>query len=137
MRLSSIITHFYKGIPLLLLSVGLYWLTSDFRSVKLEGIVSLCLMSAVWHLLTFRWKSVHLQGDVLSVSTFLRRGEIPLANVESVSASSWWGWQPRTVTVTLKSPSEFGERIVFVPRDAGMRADRTASELRGLISDRS
>lgn len=90
-RLSSITTHFYKGIPLLLLSIGLYWLTSDFRGVKLEGMVFLFLISAIWHLLTFRWKSVYLRGDVLSVSTFLRGAEIPLANVESISASSWLG----------------------------------------------
>ncbi len=92
------------------------------------------LWCSIWNLVTFRWKSVYLKNDALSVSNYLRKIEIPLSNIESVKASSWWGWQPRTITVRLKFPSEFGEKIVFVPRGGGFGADEAADELRHLFA---
>jgi hypothetical protein len=88
MRLSSIITPLYKVIPFIFMPYGLFWLVHDFGNASLGGIIFLFLWCAVWFLLTFRWKSVYLEGDVLSVSNYLRRIRIPLANVESVEASS-------------------------------------------------
>ena len=77
---------------------------------------------------------MYLKGDALSVSNYLKRIEIPLANLESVEASSWWGWQPRTITVRLKSATEFGKSIVFVPRFGGYGAGEIANELKALIA---
>lgn len=91
------------------------------------------LWCAVWFLLTRRWKSVYLEGNVLSVSNYVRGVKISLTEVDNVEASSWWGRQPRTVTVRLKSATEFGDSIVFVPRGAGMSAGRIADELRWRI----
>jgi hypothetical protein len=135
-RLSSIITPFYKVIPFIFVPYGLFWLIYDFRSATLGAIIFFFFWCAIWFLLTFRWKSVYLGGGSLSVSNYLKRIEIPLANVESVDASSWWGWQPRTVTVRLKSATEFGESIVFVPRLGGLEAGDIADELRALIAAR-
>ena len=132
-RLSSVITPFYKAVPFILVPYGIFWLVYDFRSASLGGIVFFFLWCAVWFLLTRRWKSVYLEGNVLSVSNYLKRVKIPLADVDSVEASSWWGWQPRTVTVRLKSANEFGDSIVFVPRGAGMSAGRIADELQWKI----
>lgn len=136
-RLSSIITPFYKAFPFLLVLYGLFWLIYDFQEsvASLGGFILYFLVCAVCWFFTFRWKSVSLKGDVLSVSNYLKRREIPLANLERVDASSWWwGSNPRTITIRLKSPSEFGDRIVFVPRLAGLEAGEIADELRNLIA---
>lgn len=135
-RLSSIITPIYKIIPFIFVPYGLFWLIYDFRSASLGGAVFLFVWCAIWSALTFRWKSVYLEGDSLAVSNYLKRIEIPLSKVESVDASNWWGWQPRTVTIRLKSATEFGESIVFVPRLGGLEAGELADELRALIAAR-
>jgi len=133
-RLSSIITPFYKVLPFLLVPYGLFWLIYDFRIASLGGIILYFLVCAAWYFFTFRWKSVYLKGEVLSVSNYLKKLEIPLANLESVDASSWWGSYPRTITIRLKSPSEFGDRIIFVPRLGGLEAREITDELRNLIA---
>ena len=135
-RLSSIITPFYKIIPFIFVPYGIFWLVYDFRGASLGGMSFFFLWCALWLALTFRWKSVYLEGDSLAVSNYLNRVKIPLAKVESVDASSRWGWQPRTVTIRLKSVTEFGESIVFVPRLGGMEAGEIADELRALIAAR-
>jgi hypothetical protein len=133
-RLSSIITPFYKVIPFIFLPYGLFWLVYDFRSASLGGIIFFFLWCGIWFLFTHHWKSVYVENDVLSVSNYLKRIKVPLSDVESVEASSWWGWQPRTITVLLKLPSEFGESIVFVPRLGGLAAGEITDELHKLIA---
>jgi hypothetical protein len=133
-RLSSTLTLVYKLILLLMVSNGLYWLTKDPKGVSLPPLLFLSLWCAVWYALTRRWKSVHLAGDDLYVSNYLKKIRIPLAEVKEVEASSVWGWHPRTVTLTLNSPSEFGDRIVFVPRGAGFGASEVARELKRMTT---
>src|SRR5215208_5240026 len=109
-RLSSIFTVVYKLIFLFVVSCGLYWLTRDFRNVTLSPLLFLSLWCALWYAITSRWKSVYLEGDVLYVSNYLKEVRIPLTEVKGVEASSFT--RPRTVIVTLKSPSAFGKRII-------------------------
>jgi hypothetical protein len=45
--------------------------------------------------------------------------------------------QPQTITLKLKSESYFGNKIVYVPRGAGLNAKAFADELRDLIEARS
>jgi hypothetical protein len=54
--------------------------------------------------------------------------------VKEIKASSWWGWQPRTITMTLKSRSEFGDHIVFVPRGVGLGSSEVEQELKRLLA---
>src|ERR1044071_2276971 len=133
-RLSSILVLLYKLIFIFVLTYGLFWLFYDLRHAASPGLSFLFFWCAIWYVLTFRWKSVYLKGDSLSISNYLKRVEIPLSNVDSVEASSWWGWQPRTITLYLKTSSEFGDRIVFVPRLGGMEAGEIAEELRNLAA---
>jgi hypothetical protein len=131
-RLSSIFTPVYKLIFLFVVSCGLYWLTSDFKNFTLSPLLFLSLWCALWFVVTSRWKSVYLEGDAIYVSNYLKEIRIPLAVVKSVEASSFT--RPRTVIVTLTSPSEFGKRIVFVPREGGFDASEVAQELRQLAN---
>ena len=131
-QLSSIITPFYKFVPYIVGSFGLFLLI--FRNIRFSVFLFFLLWSGVWYAFTYNWKSVYLKGDVLSVSNYLKRIEIPLSAVESVKASSWWGRQPRIITLRLKSASAFGEEIVFVPRFGGLEAGEVADELRNLLA---
>ena len=131
-RLSSALTPVYKLVFLLVVSYGLYSLTRDFRNVSLSPLLFLSLWCAIWCAVTSRWKSVYLEGDALYVSNYLKEIRIPLAEVRGVEASSFM--RPRTVIVTLKSPSEFGKRIVFVPSEAGFGASEVVQELRRLAT---
>src|SRR5215213_1155071 len=133
-RLSSMLTPLYKLIFLSVLSGVLYRLTNGFRSSDLPGLAFLSFWCAIWYVLTHRWKSVYLAGGTLYVSSYLKKVEIPLSEVKEIKASSWWGRQPRTITMTLKSRSEFGDRIVFVPRGAGFGASEVEQELKRLLA---
>ena len=94
----------------------------------------MALWCVIWYVLTYRWKSVYLAGSTLYVSNYLKKVKIPLSEVKEIKASSWWGWQPRTVTMTLKARSEFGDRIVFVPRGVGLGDSEVEQELKRLLA---
>jgi hypothetical protein len=131
-RLSSGLTHVYKLTFLFVVSYGLYWLTSDFGNVSLSPVLFLALWCTIWYGVTSRWKSVYLEGNALYVSNYLKKIRIPLTEVKGVEVSL--GTRPCTVVVTLKSPSEFGKRIVFVPKGAGFSASEVADKLKRLAA---
>jgi hypothetical protein len=135
-RLSSIIVPFFKYIPVLLLANVLFWVVSDFRNIKLSALLANFFICAVFYLLTFGWKSVSLKGDTLYVFNYLKRIEISTSNIENVEALIWWHSSPRTIILTLKSPCEFGDKIVFVPKPLGYMATDTADDLRRLLISR-
>ena len=76
-----------------------------------------------------------MNGHTLLVSNHVKRIEISLSEISSVEESSWWGSSPRTVTLKLKSKSEFGQEIAFVPRGFGFLATDSANELRLLLKN--
>jgi hypothetical protein len=131
-RLSSNLTLVYKLTFLFGVSYGLYRMTSDFSYASLSPVLFLTIWCAIWYAVTSRWKSVYLGGGALYVSNFLKEIRIPLTEVKGVEASSYM--RPRTVTVTLKSPSEFGKRVVFFPKDAGFGASGVEQTLRRLMT---
>lgn len=138
-RLSSILVPIYKLIFVFVLAVladGIYWLFKDFGNTSKSALIFLFVFCAVWYLGTFRWKSIHLRGDTLVISNYLKKIAIPLSEVENVKASSFWGWQPQTITLTLKSESAFGKKIIYVPRGAGLHAKPFADELRQIVTSR-
>lgn len=61
----------------------------------------------------FPLKRVRLAPGTLLVSNYRREISIPLSDIESVTQSFWQKHRP--VTITLRQPSEFGDRIMFVP----------------------
>jgi hypothetical protein len=61
-----------------------------------------------------RLKVVNVDEHFLYVSNFLKEIVIPLANIYDVTENIWLNTHP--VTIHLKRPSEFGDRIVFMPK---------------------
>jgi hypothetical protein len=61
-----------------------------------------------------RLKYVTVDDDYLYVSNFLKEIAIPLWDIDDVTENAWLKTHP--VTVHLKHPSEFGDKIVFMPK---------------------
>lgn len=75
-----------------------------------------------------------MNGGVLLVSNYLKTVEVPISDIVKVEGSSFWGWQPQTVTLKLKSTSLFGDEIIFVPNGGWLDAKSFADELRQNLS---
>ena len=135
-RLSSLFTPYYKFTPPVLLAVGLFSLIFDSRNVSFVGLLFLLVLFGVLTICSFRLKKVHLTQDVLYVSDYFRSIAIPLEEITSVEASSWWDWYPRTIALDLSNSSVFGGRIVFIPRGLWFLASEIADEIRGAVAAR-
>lgn len=61
-----------------------------------------------------RLKAVSVDEDLLYVSNYLKEISIPLSNIYDVTENRWINIHP--VTIHLKSPSEFGDKIIFMPK---------------------
>jgi hypothetical protein len=61
-----------------------------------------------------RLKEVSVDDNFLYVSNYLKEIPIPLSEVYDVTENVWVNTHP--VTIHLKSPSEFGDKIVFMPK---------------------
>ena len=61
-----------------------------------------------------RLKEVSVDDQFLYVSNYLKEVSIPLSEIYDVTENKWINIHP--VTIHLKSPSEFGEKIVFMPK---------------------
>jgi len=60
-----------------------------------------------------RLKEVSVDQDLLYISNFLKEISIPLSEIRDVSQNHRLNSQ--TVTIHLYSPSEFGDKIIFMP----------------------
>ena len=61
-----------------------------------------------------RLKVVRVDGDSLYVSNYLKEISIPLSDVRDVTENVWVNIHP--VTIHLRSPSAFGDKIRFMPK---------------------
>lgn len=61
-----------------------------------------------------RLKKVSADDNFLYVSNYLKEIYIPLSEIYDVTENVWLNIHP--VTIHLKSPSEFGDKIVFMPQ---------------------
>lgn len=61
-----------------------------------------------------RLKEVSVDGDYLYVSNYIKKARIPLSEIYDVTENVWLNIHP--VTIHLKSPSEFGDKIIFMPQ---------------------
>jgi len=61
-----------------------------------------------------RLKVVSVDNDFLYVSNYLKEIAIPLSDIYDVTENVWLNTHP--VTIHLKSPSEFGDKILFMPK---------------------
>ena len=79
-----------------------------------------------------RLKAVSVDEHYLYVSNYLKEIVIPLSEIEDVTENKWINIHP--VTVHLKSGSEFGQRIMFMPtvRFFGFGSHPVVNELKEL-----
>lgn len=80
-----------------------------------------------------RLKEVSVDDDFLYVSNYLKEIIIPLSEIYDVTENVWINIHP--VTIRLKSPSEFGDKIVFMPTVrffAFFSSHPVVSELKGM-----
>lgn len=63
---------------------------------------------------TFRLKAVSLDKYVLIVKNFKKEIAVPLRNIKHISESRLM--RPKTITLTVYPPNDFGERITFIPK---------------------
>jgi hypothetical protein len=136
-RLSSIIVPIYKLFPLLplvpaVLSASSIWrngLTSDF----VVGLFFWICWGGFFYFVTRNWRVVYLRDNTLVVYTLRKTIEIPASHVADVEASSWLSWNPRRITIKLKSDTGIGNEIVIVPRGFGYFAGTEAKRIRALL----
>ncbi|HUR97212.1 MAG TPA: hypothetical protein VMZ26_04005 [Pyrinomonadaceae bacterium] len=128
-RLSSITVPLYKLVPIVTLSFAIHALFTEPYNFIHPGFLFLLGWTTTWYLLTFRWKSVRLRGSHLYVSSYFQKAHIPISDISRIEGSSWWGWQPQTVTISFKSETTFGREVVFVPAGGWMWAEAWAKSL--------
>jgi len=100
----------------------------------------LCLFVAgygviYWQGIRLKWVSV--DGHYLYVSNYLKEISIPLSQVCDVTENRWLNSHP--VTIHLRSSSDFGDKIVFMPKVrffAFFSSHPVVNELKGLATSR-
>jgi hypothetical protein len=70
-------------------------------------------VAALWHYVV-PLKRVRTDGEALYVSNYLQEVRLPLSDVSDVQECRWMNFRP--VAITLRRPTVFGTKIVFVPR---------------------
>lgn len=116
-------TYFYKILlPLILIPWG------GFSKLKVafpptdpnsEVMFWVCIGSwvfgGIWFFsLAIRLKIVKMDDKYLYISNLLKEVQVPISEIAKIKESRWS--KTNHVVLTLKSPSEFGKRIVFIPR---------------------
>jgi len=66
-----------------------------------------------------RYKKVSVDDEFLYVSNYLKETEIPVSDIAGVTEIKWIRTRP--ITIHLKNDSEFGRKIVFMPKFNGFR----------------
>ena len=132
-RLSSLFTPIYKSVHWVVVPLGVIAWFRNIEHSDPKTILFLIVFGAVWHLITRRWVNVYLDGGVLLVSKGFQTILVPLASVAQVKATRWWAGIPCRVVMTLRRRTEFGDKIIFVPRMLGWSTSETVAEIRALI----
>jgi hypothetical protein len=82
----------------------------------------------------FPLKQVNLTATGFRVSNYFSESVVPFQMVERITQNRWLNVRP--ITLHLRRPSDFGDRITFLPagtrRFAFWREDELVAELRGL-----
>ena len=133
--ISSRLTVFYKIIaPLVWVGLGIY----PFFGFILKGDRrSLILFLVIWSvgiglllLTNIPLKKVWLDNGYLWVSNYIRESRLLLSDIAEVRPIVGRGNLPRyRIMIRLKSTSEFGEEISFVPRSSTIPIDQIINML--------
>lgn len=120
-QLSSLQTFLFKvifpaiWIPIFGLGAAVMFLT-PFNGKSGSG----CFFLFLWiggtvaiYYFAIRLKDVSVDDEFLYVSNYLKTVKIPVSQIYDVTEIVWLNIHP--VTIHLRSPSEFGTKIVFMP----------------------
>ncbi len=126
MKLSSSTTFFWKfiftglwlGFPLFGVGQAFWrWLVLSqpfsFNANPLGIVLLVAGIGFVWWMLA-SLKSVSLEGNFLLVSNYFRKAEIPLSEINHLDAPE--NSSHRRIFISFRSPTEFGDVIVFMPQ---------------------
>lgn len=83
-----------------------------FPLIGLFGIFSM-------YLTVMRYKKVSVDYEFLYVSNYRKEIKIPVSNIADVTEIKWVRTRP--ITIHFKNDSEFGRKIVFMPKFNGFR----------------
>ena len=83
-------------------------------SVKWKYLLAWIAGFAFLYWTCIRLKAVSVDSKCLYVSNYLKEISIPLSEISDVTESVRLGFHP--VTIHLKWPSEFGDKIIFMPK---------------------
>lgn len=75
-------------------------------------------MTAMYFTL-MRYKKVSVDDDFLYISNYRKEIKIPVSEIAEVTEIKWVRTRP--ITIHLKTDSEFGRKIVFMPKFNGFR----------------
>jgi hypothetical protein len=85
---------------------------------------------------SMRLKKVSLDGQILVISNYRRRIEVPLREIEEVSGSLLM--TPELVWLRFRRPTAMGTKVVFMPKirfSFGLSRHPVVAELRALVSN--
>ncbi len=74
--------------------------------------------ATIYYFTVMKFMAVAVDERFLFVSNFLKEISIPLSNVSDVTEIVWIRGNP--VTIHLRTPSEFGRKITFIPKSKGL-----------------
>lgn len=116
-RLSSPYTFFYKIVlPIIqLLTTGVFGFIILLNDVQIGYIVIALMIIVLFFSLkySFPLKEVWLGHDHIIVKNFTHKITIPLYSIVSVKENKWFN--PHFVVIKLRSDTEFGQKIIFIP----------------------
>jgi hypothetical protein len=140
LTISSSLTFMYKAIfPAVMLGgfgigfmVILFSTGSPLQALPL--IVIMALVAALLYWLTMGLKKVAMDDQYLYISNFRREIRVRRDQIAGVTENRWINIHP--VTVRFRAPTEFGDKIVFMPTVrlfAGFSPHPIVGELRSTI----
>lgn len=116
-RLSSPFTIYYKlVVPIITISALMLFIFITLLHDSPVGyfIIGVGLLVVfLYSRYLFPLKHVWLGSDYLIVSSYSRKIRIPFHSITSIKENKWFN--PRHVVITLRSDTEFGQRIIFTP----------------------
>ncbi len=83
-------------------------------ALKWKFLLGWLVGSAFIYWSCIRLKEVSVDDEYLYVSNYLKKARIPLSQIYDVTENVWLNIHP--VTIHLKTPSEFGDKIIFMPK---------------------
>lgn len=123
--LSSRLTPFYKFVVPLLFVIWIFWVVTFLitgRDLVVGKVpAAFLLVVAIITAVNFAWMGwlalrshkVEADAENFYVSNFGKEIVIPRADLYKATEMRWF--QPYWITLRLRRPSEFGDRIMFIP----------------------